>query len=143
MRQEPPDHSSISNFLMQKLHSHQQCKQSAIGIAAALISCACLNVSCSNSTTGRTSAAPNTISASEASAGWKLLWDGESSTGWRSAKTEKFPKNGWSMREGVLMTSENGGEESAGGGDIITPKRYANFELTADFTITPGANSGM
>lgn len=86
---------------------------------------------------------PNTITTSEASAGWKLLWDGKSAAGWRSAKSERFPKNGWNIKDGTLTTSENGGEESAGGGDIITRKRYANFELTADFKITPGANSGI
>ncbi len=43
----------------------------------------------------------------------------------------------------MLTVHDNKGEESAGGGDIITRKRYNNFELTADFKITPGANSGI
>lgn len=47
------------------------------------------------------------------------------------------------MREGVLTVHASGGEESSGGGDIITRKRYSNFELIADFKITPGANSGI
>jgi len=85
----------------------------------------------------------NTLTAAEKSAGWRLLWDGKTTDGWRSPKTDKFPTKGWSIKDGVLMTHENGGAESAGGGDIITLKRYANFELTLDFKITPGANSGI
>ncbi len=88
-------------------------------------------------------AAQNTLTAREKADGWKLLWDGKSGDGWRSAKTDSFPPHGWTIRDGVLTVHENGGEESAGGGDIITRKRYANFELTADFNITPGANSGI
>jgi len=88
-------------------------------------------------------AAPNTLTAQEKADGWKLLWDGKTGNGWRSAKSDKFPDHGWTIHDGVLTVHENGGEESAGGGDIITRKRYANFELTADFKITPGANSGI
>ena len=88
-------------------------------------------------------AAPNTLTAQEKAGGWKLLWDGKTGNGWRSAKSDQFPDHGWTTRDGVLTVHENGGEESAGGGDIITRKRYNNFELTADFKITPGANSGI
>jgi type 1 glutamine amidotransferase len=87
--------------------------------------------------------AANTLTAEEKAAGWQLLWNGKNSDGWRSAKSEEFPKEGWTIHGGVLTVHENGGEESAAGGDIITRKRYANFELTADFKITPGANSGI
>jgi uncharacterized protein len=88
-------------------------------------------------------AAPNTLTAQEKADGWRLLWDGKTGNGWRSPKSDKFPDHGWTIRDGVLTVHENGGEESAGGGDIITRERYHNFELTADFKITPGANSGI
>ena len=89
------------------------------------------------------SAALNTLTAQEKAGGWKLLWDGKSGDGWRSAKSDKFPEHGWTIRDGVLTVHDNKGEESAGGGDIITRERYNNFELTADFKLTPGANSGL
>ena len=85
----------------------------------------------------------NTLTAAEKAAGWRLLWDGKTTDGWRSAKSESFPAQGWSLKAGALVTTENGGSESAGGGDIITRQRYAAFELTLDFKITPGANSGI
>ena len=88
-------------------------------------------------------AASNTLTAEEKAAGWKLLWDGQTSAGWRSAKAENFPARGWTMRDGVLMVEASGGGESTAGGDIITKERYSNFELVADFKITPGANSGI
>ena len=71
------------------------------------------------------------------------MWDGKTGKGWRSAKAEDFPTRGWTIQDGVLTVHENKGGESAGGGDIITRKRYNNFELTADFRLTPGANSGI
>jgi len=85
----------------------------------------------------------NTLTAAEKADGWKLLWDGKTTDGWRTPKSETFPTRGWKIHDGVLSVNENGGGESTGGGDIITSKRYANFELTADFKITPGANSGL
>ncbi|MEI8288377.1 MAG: family 16 glycoside hydrolase [Verrucomicrobiota bacterium] len=90
-----------------------------------------------------TSVAPNTLTAQEKAGGWRLLWDGKSNEGWRSAQSENFPARGWVIHDGVLTVQAKNGEESGGGGDIITRKRYANFELTADFRITPGANSGI
>lgn len=87
----------------------------------------------------------NTLTPTEKAAGWRLLWDGKTSEGWRSAKSDSFPKKGWEIKDGVLsVQSSDGGENSgAGGGDIITKERFSNFELIADFKITKGANSGI
>ncbi len=57
----------------------------------------------------------NTISEREAADGWKLLWDGKTTQGWRGAKQDKFP----------------------------TTRPYKNFILKVDFRITEGANSGV
>ncbi|MBK1884179.1 DUF1080 domain-containing protein [Luteolibacter pohnpeiensis] len=85
----------------------------------------------------------NTLTAEEKAAGWKMLWDGKTSNGWRSAKSSTFPKDGWTMKDGVLTVKETGGAESEAGGDIITEDPYSDFELSVDFKITPGANSGI
>ncbi len=85
----------------------------------------------------------NTISEREAADGWKLLWDGESSKGWRGAKLDGFPEKGWSMEDGILKVHKSDGGESANGGDIVTTKPYKNFMLKVDFRITDGANSGI
>ena len=85
----------------------------------------------------------NTISEKEAAEGWKLLWDGKSSEGWRGAKLDGFPEKGWSMEEGILKVHKSDGGESTNGGDIVTTKPYKNFMLKVDFRITEGANSGI
>src|SRR4051812_38442875 len=75
--------------------------------------------------------------------GWVDLFKGNNFDHWRSANSEEFPSKGWSMKDGVLTVHATGGQESGGGGDILTRKRYSNFELTAEFKITSGANSGI
>lgn len=85
----------------------------------------------------------NTLSEAEKAEGWKLLWNGRNTDGWRGAKSEAFPQQGWKIQDGVLTVLESGGGEAVAGGDIITRDRYADFELKADFKITPGANSGI
>lgn len=86
---------------------------------------------------------PNRLTASEQEAGWKLLWDGKTTKGWRSAKSVEFPKAGWEIKDQMLVINETGGAESTAAGDIITTDKYSDFELQVEFKITPGANSGI
>lgn len=86
---------------------------------------------------------PNTLSDREKREGWKLLWDGKTTDGWRSAKETGFPKKGWTIEDGELKVVKSEGKESANGGDIITKDKYKNFILKVDFKITTGANSGI
>lgn len=86
---------------------------------------------------------PNTISEKEKAEGWKLLWDGKTTEGWRGAKFAAFPKKGWVIDNGVLKVMKSDGGESTNGGDIVTTQMYRNFELVVDFKITQGANSGI
>jgi hypothetical protein len=85
----------------------------------------------------------NQLTAEEEKNGWMLLWDGETTEGWRGARLDEFPGKGWEINEGVLTVLASGGEESAAGGDIVTSDLYGNFELQLDFKITEGANSGV
>lgn len=85
----------------------------------------------------------NTLSEIEQQQGWKLLWDGKSTEGWRGAKLKTFPQKGWSVEDGVLKVEKSTGGESINGGDIVTIKKYKDFDLTVDFKITSGANSGI
>ena len=85
----------------------------------------------------------NQLSQSEKLKGWRLLWDGQSSEGWRSARSQEFPSNGWVMDDGVLTVLATDGGESTGPGDIITREQFSNFELQLEFKLTEGANSGI
>jgi hypothetical protein len=85
----------------------------------------------------------NSISPGEAKDGWKLLWDGKTTNGWKGAKTSAFPAKGWVIDNGLLKVLKSDGGESANGGDIVTTRKYKNFILKVEFKITPGANSGI
>ena len=85
----------------------------------------------------------NQLSEREKAEGWKLLWDGKTTKGWRGAKLMEFPKEGWSINDGELIVADAGGAESENGGDIVTIEKYENFELEVDFKFTKGANSGI
>ena len=85
----------------------------------------------------------NTLSPREVKDGWKLLWDGRTTAGWRGAKLHVFPSQGWDIRDGVLSVLETEGREAAAGGDIVTVAEYENFELSLEYRLTRGANSGI
>lgn len=85
----------------------------------------------------------NTLNEQEQREGWKLLWDGKTTDGWRGAKIATFPQKGWVIDKGVLKVKPSDGRESANGGDIVTTRKYRNFVLKVDFKITEGANSGV
>ncbi|MFZ1237203.1 MAG: DUF1080 domain-containing protein [Prevotella sp.] len=85
----------------------------------------------------------NTLSAKEAKEGWKLLFDGKTTNGWRGARLSSFPQKGWLVENGVLKVLSGSGKEAANGGDIVTTRTYRDFILKVDFKITPGANSGI
>jgi len=86
---------------------------------------------------------PNTLTETEKRRGWRLLWDGKTTNGWRGAKLDGFPEKGWTMEDGVLSVLSSGGGESTNGGDIITTDHFSDFELSFDFKPTKGANSGV
>lgn len=78
---------------------------------------------------------PNTLTSAERAAGWRLLFDGSSTTGWRGYRLPSVPP-GWQAVDGALTRTD-------GGGDLITTDQFANFELTIEWMITPGGNSGI
>lgn len=85
----------------------------------------------------------NQLTQDEAKNGWKLLFDGKFTSQWRGAKLKTFPTESWTVTNGILSVADTGGEESAAGGDIVTIEQYGDFELTVDFRLTEGANSGI
>src|SRR5688572_3809873 len=56
---------------------------------------------------------PNTLTTQDLEGGWRLLWVGKSTKGWRSAKAEDFPAKGWEIKDGELTVLPSGGAESA------------------------------
>ena len=105
-----------------------------------------LAMGCSDNT-GNNQSAPESTAQSQApldgllltdqekSEGWELLFDGENLDHWRSVTSDTFP-GGWEIEDGSLVLNGNGG-------NIITQEKYGNFELTWEFNLTEGANSGI
>lgn len=85
----------------------------------------------------------NELTEREIAEGWKLLWDGKTTDGWKGAKLDNFPEKGWKIEDGILTVLSSGGGEARNGGDIVTINKFKNFELEVDFEITKGANSGI
>lgn len=86
---------------------------------------------------------PNDVSAAERAQGWRALWDGQTTRGWRGARRNAFPTKGWKIENGELIVLGAEGAESANGGDIVTDEEFSAFELEMEFKLTPGANSGI
>lgn len=103
-----------------------------------IFACLLLSVTCS-----ALAQAPNTLTRKEKAQGWRLLWDGRTTDGWRSERGGPFPSTGWAIKDGVLSTTDLGGKEGGNAGDIITTRRFANYELSVDFRVSTGANSGI
>lgn len=85
----------------------------------------------------------NQLTDYEKDNGYKLLFDGSSNNGWRGAKLDGFPEKGWTINDGVLTIEASDGGESTNAGDIVTEKKYSAFDLSFDFMLTEGANSGV
>ena len=69
---------------------------------------------------------PNNLSPAEEAQGWKLLFDGESSTSLVGSRSVEFPVNGWEITEGMLAGTSDGEE-------VITPEHYKAFDLQFEF----------
>ena len=85
----------------------------------------------------------NTLGVGETQAGWRLLFDGKTTAGWRGFKKPGFPSQGWAVRDGALVKSATGTGDSHGGGDIVTAETFGDFDLRFDWRISPGGNSGV
>ena len=81
-------------------------------------------------------AAPNTLTDKEQAAGWKLLFDGKTTTGWKNFKKDSVGP-GWQVKNGELTRADKGA------GDIVTADKFTAFELVLEYKISKGGNSGL
>lgn len=110
--------------------------RSALNYAGFLLACVAVSTSAIAQDTMKQPA--NTLAPHEVEAGWVLLFDGETSAGWRGANKASFPEKGWEIKDGSLTVL------GTGGGDIVTEKKYSDFELSIEFRVNEQkANSGI
>jgi hypothetical protein len=77
----------------------------------------------------------NALTAAERAAGWRLLFDGKTTAGWRGYQMKEMPPE-WKVVDGILM-------KEVGTKDIVTIDSFADFELTLDWKLASGGNSGL
>jgi alpha-3'-ketoglucosidase len=110
----------------------RRCSRVTLALAAALLSGAYSGGVAAQTST----AAPlNTLTPAERAAGWRLLFDGRTTDGWRGFKKRTVP-SGWQVVDGALTRTGDGG-------DLVTTQTFKNFELTLEWKVAPGGNSGV
>ena len=80
--------------------------------------------------------AVNSLTESERRSGWQLLFDGESAESWRNYRGDSL-SDGWQVIDGAIT------RVAKGAGDIVTKKQYDTFELSLEYQISKGGNSGV
>jgi hypothetical protein len=81
----------------------------------------------------------NSLTDKEKSDGWKLLFDGKTTKGWHKYKGKEIGDR-WKVVDGALALKHKDGKD---GGDIVTDDAFASFELSIEWKVTEGANSGI
>jgi hypothetical protein len=105
-------------------------------LALAVFAAAFTLASCASSNGTAKMQPMNSLTAEQARDGWKLLFDGKSTAGWRNYRSTSISP-GWTVENGTLVKS---GENA---GDIVTLDQYASFDLVLDWKISEGGNSGI
>jgi hypothetical protein len=87
---------------------------------------------------------PNTLTKAEKKAGWRLLFDGKTTEGWRGYRMKTLPP-GWKVVDGVLarVVGGKGGKGAGGGDDIVTTESFDHFDLHLEWKIVATGNSGV
>jgi hypothetical protein len=113
------------------------------GLTASLLCTVAISTSASSTTTVQPADSGTTIgaevlTADELAAGWRLLFDGLTTQGWRGFRQPAFPTRGWIVEDRMLK--KVGGVR---GGDIVTTETFGDFELSWEWWIPSGANNGI
>lgn len=104
---------------------------------------------CTASAAAATTSQPNTLTDAERAAGWTLLFDGQTLHGWRGLGFTGIPTGHWVVADGSIKKVASGkvpvqaDGQPLEGGDLISEGKYRDFELSWEWKVTPGANSGV
>src|SRR5687768_48352 len=109
--------------------------RSVAAFVACAASTALLSAACASSPSSTTATAGSVSVSSGSSTQWRSLFDGTTLAGWRSHRSAT-PPTGWRVADGALV-------REGPGGDIMTTDTFDNFELTLEWKVAPGGNSGI
>lgn len=85
----------------------------------------------------------NMLTKKEKKEGWVLMFDGKTTDGWRGYNLTAFPEKGWVIEDGTLKVIGSSKGEAGGGGDLLYDKKFRNFELSLEWKVSEGGNSGI
>ena len=85
------------------------------------------------------SSAQNTLTEQEKKDGWKLLFDGKTTSGWHNYKSDKVSSR-WKAANGELYLDK---AVTEGHGDLVTNGEYQDYEFAVEWKIDPCGNSGI
>jgi Methane oxygenase PmoA/Domain of Unknown Function (DUF1080) len=88
-------------------------------------------------------AAANQLTDAEKKEGWILLFDGKSLDGWRGYKKPDASTTRWSVEDGLLTVNPSDGKDTRGALDLISTAKFDRFDLTWEWKIASGGNSGL
>jgi hypothetical protein len=86
---------------------------------------------------------PNTLTAEEKAAGWKLLFDGTTMKGWRGYLKPDASGLRWKVHDGCIGLARGQGQDTLGERDLITTDTYGDFDVRFTWKVEPGSNSGV
>lgn len=92
---------------------------------------------------------PNDLTADERAAGWRLLFDGRSLSGWRGLGYDSVPTAHWRVVDGAIVKTptakvrRQADGQPASGGDLMSIEAFRDFELAFEWRVVSAANSGV
>ena len=92
---------------------------------------------------------PEILSKEEKEQGWELLFDGKTFAGWRGLGRDTVETQHWKLDNGMIHKLKNDDVpplpdgEKINGGDLMTIDSFSNFELSFEWKILSGGNSGI
>lgn len=111
-----------------------------LAMAIATVSCGGgTNTNHDDSTVSASTAAATTV-PDTAPAAWVSLFDGSTLTGWHGFN-KTGPVSNWKVEDSALVCL--GAAKDAHGGDLVSDSSFGNFELTWDWKVDKGSNSGV
>src|SRR3712207_426575 len=87
--------------------------------------------------------APNHLSAADQKAGWTLLFNGTNLEGWHGYKRPDATGTRWVVKDNLLCLEPGDKSDTRGARDIVTTKPFSQFELSWDWRVSAGGNSGL
>jgi hypothetical protein len=84
-------------------------------------------------------AALNRLTPQEKADGWILLFDGKTLNGWEDPAKETPPGHSWVVEDGCIKAVADPRLRE----DLVTLDNFGDFELSFEWKVSPGGNSGV